>query len=369
MTQACAVVGLSRATAYRRLCPVPRPRLVTRQPSPRRLSQAERAAVLELLDSQRFIDQPPREVYAALLDEGRFLCSPRTMYRLLHQRGSVRDRRDHRERGKYAVPRLQATAPNQVWTWDISKLATHIRGMFLNLYVVLDLFSRYVVAWMVAERENSALAKQLFAQAVGRYGIEPGRLLVHQDRGAPMTAHGFAELLAELGVDRSYSRPRVSNDNPFSESHFHTLKYQPDYPGRFSDARHARHWCEDFFAWYNDEHYHEGLNLFTPADVFLGRVDVVAARRRQALAAAFLRHPQRFVRGLPEVRLPPSHVAINPIDPNDQPVTAEQLINARDAELASLWTPTPRPSTAPIIHLPGTRPCAQGAAPHQPFPS
>jgi len=175
-----------------------------------------------------------------LLDEGRYLCSPRTMYRLLRERGQLRDRRDHRERAKHAIPRLEATSPNQVWTWDISKLATHTRGVFLSLYVVLDLFSRYVVGWMVAEHENSALAKQLFAEAISRYGIEPGKLLVHQDRGAPMTAHGFAELLAALGVDRSYSRPRVSNDNPFSESQFHTLKYQPDYPGRFQGPRHGR---------------------------------------------------------------------------------------------------------------------------------
>lgn len=367
MKSACSALALPRATAYRHLRPsqprVNRPR----RPSHRRLSQAERAAVLEVLDCERFIDQPPREVYATLLDEGRFLCSIRTMYRVLRERGELRDRRDHREREKHAVPRLVATAPNQVWTWDISKLATFVSGVFLNLYVILDLFSRYVVAWMVAERENSALAQQLFAEAISRYGIEPGKLIVHQDRGAPMTAHGFAGLLSALGVERSYSRPRVSNDNPHQESLFHTAKYQPDYPGRFRDARHGRHWCSDFFDWYNNDHHHEGLNLFTPADVFFGRVKLVAARRQEALQRAHDAHPERFVRGLPRVRLPPDIVAINPIEPEQPPITAERILSARDAELASLWTPAPRPSTTPVIHLPGVHILSPGVAPHQPL--
>ena len=222
----------------------------------------DREHILSVLDSERFIDQPVREVYARLLSEGVYLCSWRTMHRLLKERGPVRERRNHREPRKHAVPRLEATAPNQVWSWDISKLATTATGVFLNLYVVLDLFSRYVVAWMVAERENSALAKQLFAEAVGRYNIEAGKLIVHQDRGAPMTSHGFTDLLSELGLERSYSRPRVSNDNAFSESHFHTVKYQPDYPGRFRDIQHARRWLAEFFEWYNDAHHHSGLALF-----------------------------------------------------------------------------------------------------------
>jgi putative transposase len=275
------------------------------------------------------------------------------MYRILQERGAVRERRDHRERGSYAVPRLVATAPNQVWTWDISKLATQVKGVFLNLYVVLDLFSRYIVAWMVAEHENSALAKQLFAEAITRYGVEPRTLQVHMDRGAPMTSIGFAELLCAFSVDKSHSRPRVSNDNPFSESQFHTIKYQPDYPGRFRDARHARQWCNEYFPWYNDEHHHEGLNLFTPADVFFGRVSLVAEQRRLALESAYFRHPERFVRGAPAVRLPPERVELNPIDPGDQPMTAEALLTARDAELSSFETTAPRRSTAPVINLPG----------------
>lgn len=365
MTRACSALGLNRATVYRHLEP-PSPRVAgPRRPNPRRLSHAERSEVLELLNSERFIDQPPREVYATLLDDGRFLCSPRTMYRILHECGELRERREHQERGKHAIPRLVATAPNQVWTWDISKLATFTSGVFLNLYVVLDLFSRYIVAWMIAERENSALARQIFAEAVSRYSIDPGHLIVHQDRGAPMTAHGFAELLSTLGVDRSYSRPRVSNDNPHQESFFHTTKYQPDYPGRFRDVRHARQWFGEFADWYSNYHHHEGLNWFTPADVFFGRAELVAARRQQALQAAFAAHPERFVRGTPIVRLPPDRVAINPIEPEVPAITADRILVARDAELASILTPAPRPSTTPVIHLPGVHSVLPGVAPQQ----
>ena len=367
MRRACVALGLPRATAYRHLHPRCGPCARPRRASHRRLSPAERETVLEVLDSERFLDQPPREVFATLLGEGQFFCSVRTMYRILRERGAVHDRRDHRERGRHAVPRLTATAPNQVWTWDISKLATVARGDFLNLYVVLDLFSRYVVAWMVAAHENSALAKQLFAEAILRYGIRAGELLVHQDRGAPMTAHGFQDLLAELGVGRSYSRPRVSNDNAFSEAHFHTLKYQPDYPGHFQDLGHARRWCADFFHWYNDEHHHDGLALFRPVDVFSGRVTEIAQCREAALADAYVRHPERFVRGAPVVHLPPPVVTLNRLDPTEPVVTAEQLLAARDALLATTPSPATRPSTAPVIHLPGVHHPNRGAEPESVF--
>lgn len=339
MNRACEAVGLSRATAYRHLQPRRRMQPAARRPSPRRISDAEREKVLATLDSERFVDQPPREVYATLLSEGTYLCSVSTMYRILRERAPVRDRRNHREPRRHAIPRLEATAPNQVWSWDISKLPTLERGVFLNLYVILDLFSRFVVAWMVAQRENSALAKQLFAEAIGRHDIEPGKLIVHMDRGAPMKSHGFADLLAdllaELGVDRSYSRPRVSNDNPFSESHFHTVKYQPDYPGRFDGAGHARAWCEDFFEWYNFDHHHEGLALFTPADVFFGRLDTVAARREQALRRAYEQYPERFFNGPSEVRRPPASVTINPLDAAPPP-TAETIISTPADNFAEL---------------------------------
>lgn len=349
MSRACHALGLSRATAYRILRPRPTPVTRPRRPSHRRIPDADRARILAVLDSDRFIDQPPREVYATLLSEGNYVCHWSTMYRLLRERGPVRERRNHREPRHHAVPRLVASEPNAVWTWDISKLATCERGVFLNLYVVLDLYSRYVVAWMVAAHENSALAKQLFSEAVSRYDIEADTLTVHQDRGAPMTSHGFAELLGELGVERSYSRPRVSNDNPFSESHFHTLKYQPDYPGRFRDLDHARRWCDDFFRWYNEDHHHDGLALFTPADVFFDRVEAIATRRETTLRAAYKAHPERFPAGPPRVRRPPQRVRINPAD--TAPPTAQKVLDTDADDLAGLW---PEPANAaPVIHLPG----------------
>lgn len=353
MTRACRALGVNRSSVQRFL----RPRLAgprRRRPrSHRRISDVDRATILAVLDSERFVDQPPREVYATLLSEGTYYCHWSTMYRLLRERGPVRDRRNHREPRRNAVPRLVAAAPNEVWTWDISKLATYERGVFLNLYVVLDLFSRYVVAWMVAAHENSALAKQLFAEAISRHDIEAGALTVHQDRGAPMTSHGFSELLGELGVERSYSRPRVSNDNPHSESHFHTVKYQPDYPGCFHDLAHARRWLEEFFRWYNEQHHHEGLALFTPADVFFGRVDEVAERRERTLIAAYDAHPERFLAGPPSVKRPPTRVLINPADAAPAP-TAHRVLAADDIELATLWTPPTRSTDTPVIHVPGT---------------
>lgn len=353
MIRACDAVGLSRATAYRRKGGKAPRRQGPRRPQTRRLSQQERETIVALLNSERFIDQPPREAYAALLSEGVFHCSWRTMYRLLNEQGPVQERRNHRKSRHHAIPRLSASAPNQVWTWDISKLASYLSGVFFNLYVILDLFSRYPIAWMVAERENAALAKQLFATAILRYNIEPGKLIVHQDRGAPMTAHGFTELLGALGVERSYSRPRVSNDNPHSESLFHTAKYQPDYPGRFESIEHARQWCAEFFQWYSEQHHHTGLALFTPADVYFGRVEAVAQRREEALAGAYAKHPERFVAGPPKVARPPVRVLINPAE--EQPlVTVEELLNTPEADLATLCAPAPRADSGPLIYLPGS---------------
>jgi putative transposase len=236
-----------------------------------------------------------------------------------------------------------------------SKLATYQLGVFLNLYLVLDLFSRYPIGWMVAEHENSALAKQLFAEAITRYRLAPGSITVHSDRGAPMTAIGFVDLLASLGVERSLSRPRVSNDNPFSESAFKTVKTQPDYPGRFYDVTHARRWFADFFAWYADQHRHSGLAFFTPADVFFGRVPVLRRHRQRAVDDAYDAHPERFVRGRPYVRLPPAKVAINPIDPGTPLQTAAELINAPPADtFTSRVVPAPPSPVLPGVTRLGT---------------
>lgn len=327
---ACEALGVSRASLYRNTrLPAP-PRVTQRARSPRRLSDTERAAVLDVLHGAEFADQPPHEVFAALLSRGVYLASIRTMYRVLAEHGETKERRNQRRPHVYAKPSLTATAPNQVWTWDITKLATTLVGVFLHAYVIIDLFSRYVVGWMVAPKECKHLAAQLFAETIARHGVEPG-LTVHADRGSAMKSDTLAQLLATLGAQRSFSRPHVSDDNAFSEAQFKTLKYQPDYPGKFEGELHARGWLEPFFGWHNDEHHHSGLALYTPAEVFFGRVEEVRAVRQAALDAMHAEHPERFPRGAPRAAVPPCEVSINPI-------TASAVTVGHDA---------PAPSSAP----------------------
>jgi transposase InsO family protein len=317
ISTACAALGVSRATLYRQTQAASPPSTATRATSSRRLSDGERKAVLDVMHSGEFVDQPPPEVYATLLSRGIYLASIRTFYRILAELGESAERRAQRSPASHAKPMLRATGRNQVWTWDITKLRGPQKGVFYCLYVVLDLFSRMTVGWLLADRENAKLAEGLFAETVERHGVEPGALTVHADRGAAMRSDGLAQLLGSLGVERSFSRPHVSDDNAFSESQFKTLKYQPDYPTRFASPVHARAWCQEFFDWYNDHHQHSGLALFTPADVYYGRVDEVAAIRQLALDEAYAAHPERFPNGRPVVRRPPASVAINPlsIDP------------------------------------------------------
>lgn len=313
IVQACAAIGLSRATLYRQT-QVTTPSVVAiHPPSPRRLDDTERQAILDALHSKEFVDQPPTEVYARLLSRGTYLGSIRTIYRVLAASGESQERRAQRRPIAHAKPRLTATAPNQFWTWDITKLRGPLPGVFYCLYAILDLFSRMTVGWLLAESESAKLAEHLFAETVARHRVEPGSLTVHADRGAAMRSEGLAQLLGSLGVVRSFSRPHVSDDNAFSESQFKTLKYQPDYPDRFESLLHARAWCQEFFSWYNDLHQHSGLALFTPAEVFYGRVDAVAARRQVALDAAYTAHPERFPNGPPIACRPPTSVAINPL--------------------------------------------------------
>jgi len=314
---ACLALEVSRASLYRkRRSPAsPMPMVRVRRPSPRRLAEAERERVLDMLHLPEFVDQPPTEVYATLLGQGTYLASIRTMYRVLAEYGETKERRNQRRPHPHAKPSLTATAPNQIWTWDITKLATTQRGVFLMAYVIIDLFSRYVVGWMVATKECKHLAAQLFADTIERHGVEPEhRLNVHADRGAAMKSDTLAQLLASLGVSRSFSRPRVSDDNAFSEAQFKTLKYQPDYPGRFDSELHARAYLQDFFGWHNERHHHSGLALFTPSDVFHRRVEIVAAARQSALDGAYRAHPERFPHGAPRVPRPPRAVHINPLD-------------------------------------------------------
>ena len=313
IARACAALGISRATLYRTTQPTRPSAVRTRTPSPRRLSDTERQEVLDVLHSEEFVDQPPTEVYARLLSRGIYLASIRTIYRLLAAFGESEERRAQREPVKHAKPTLTATAPNQVWTWDITKLRGPMPGVFYCLYAVLDLFSRMTVGWLLAERESAELAARLFAETVARHGVEAGALTVHADRGSAMRSEGLAQLFGSLGVVRSFSRPHVSDDNAFSESQFKTLKYQPDYPDRFASLLHARAWCQEFFTWYNNDHQHCGLALFTPADVFFNRVEEIAARRQVALDAAYSSHPERFPNGSPVAGRPPASVAINPL--------------------------------------------------------
>lgn len=313
---ACHALDLNRSSVYARQ----RPRKHTSRaqaPQPRALTPGERREVLTLLHSETFHDQPPAQVYQHLLEQDRYLCSLSTMHRLLRQAGENGERRRQRPAQHHAVPRLCAHAPHDVWSWDITKLATAQRGFYLSLYVVLDLYSRFVVAWMVSRKENSALARQLIDQAATRYGIEAGRLTLHQDRGSPMIAHSFLDLLSDLGVTPSHSRPRVSNDNPFSEAQFKTQKQQPDYPQRFEGVSHAKRWCADYFDWYNRHHHHAGLAGFTPEQVFTGRHHQIAADKQAALDRAYQARPERFVRGRPRVSMPPDTVTINPVTSED----------------------------------------------------
>ena len=280
--------------------------------SPRALSDEERAQVLAALNEDRFCDLAPAEVYATLLDEGRYLCSERTMYRILDDNRQVRERRTQLRHPRYVAPELMATKPNQLWSWDITKLKTFVKSQYLHLYVILDVFSRFVVGWMVAERESGELAKALIDETCERQAITPGELTFHADNGPAMVAQPVAFLLASLGVTKSHSRPHVSDDNPFSEAQFKTLKYRPGFPERFASLRHARTFLQEFFAWYNTQHHHDALALFTPHDVHHGLVAERLENRARVLGAAYAAHPERFVRRAPVPAAPPETVWINP---------------------------------------------------------
>lgn len=309
---ACTALGVPRSTVYRRQRPLRQPRSSVRQAHPRALSPAEQTDVRDVLNSERFVDQAPRTVYATLLDEGVYLCHWRTMYRLLRADAATRERRAVRRHPVYTRPELLATAPCQVWSWDITKLRGPQPGIWYSLYVVIDIFSRMIVGWLLATHEEALLAEQVLAGACLREGIAPDQLTIHADRGAPMTSKAVAELLVDLGVQRSHSRPTVSNDNPYSEAQFKTMKYGPTYPDRFASLADARAWVTTFVQWYNHEHRHSGLGLLTPAMVHGGTADAVVAARQVVLTAAATTHPERFVRGLPTPPAVPTEAWINP---------------------------------------------------------
>ena len=316
---ACQSLGVSRASLYRRrpllgpasLPMLPPPASPIRAAPARALTEQDRQQVLAVLHQERFQDRAPATVHATLLDEGQYLCSVRTMYRLLEQQAESRERRDHLVHPAYQKPELLATGPNQLWSWDITKLRGPVKWSYFYLYVILDVFSRYVTGWMVAERESAELARRFLADTVRKYDIPPGQLNLHADRGRVMRAKPIAFLLADLGVTKSHSRPYVSNDNPFSESHFRTLKYRPDFPDRFGCIQDSRAHCQVFFPWYNEEHRHSGIGMLTPAMVHFGLAADVHARRQEVLDRAYAEHPERFVRKAPAPLALPSEVWIN----------------------------------------------------------
>jgi len=310
--RACEVLAVPRCALYRARQPEPEKTLAARPPSARALSAAEKTTVRETLNSERFQDQAPREVYATLLDEQRYLCSVATMYRILRENQEVCERRAQVRRPAYAKPELRATGPNQVWSWDITKLLGPVTWVYFYLYVVLDIFSRFVVGWLIAERESAELAEVLIAESCARQTIPPHQLTIHADRGGPMTAKPVALLLADLGVVKSHARPRVSDDNPYSEAQFKTLKYHPTFPDRFGSQYDARAWAQPFFRWYNWEHHHTGLGLMTPGTVHYGQAAQLWTNRQQVLQQAYAAHPERFVRGLPQPPALPTEVWINP---------------------------------------------------------
>ncbi|OGW59575.1 MAG: integrase [Nitrospirae bacterium RBG_16_64_22] len=313
----CTAMGLARATYYRTLRPRHGPHR-RRTPS-RTLSRQERQGALAILHEPRFVDRAPAEVYATLLDEGQYLCSERTMYRILAENQEVRERRDQLRHPNYHKPELLATAPNQVWSWDITKLLGPVKWTYFYLYVLLDIYSRYAAGWLLAREENSSLAKRLIEETCRKEGILPGQLIIHSDRGSPMTSKPVALMLSDLGVTKSLSRPQVSNDNPYSEAQFKTLKYRPSFPDRFGSIQDARAYCRDFFTWYNTEHRHSGIGMMTPEAVHQGRASEVTAARQQTLFAAYGHHPERFVHRPPSPPALPSAAWINPPQPKTAP--------------------------------------------------
>jgi putative transposase len=319
----CAAVGEAQARWYRRHRQSPPPPCPERVPTapPRALSEIERKELRAVLNSEEFVDEAPATVYAKLLDQGIYLASVPTMYRVLREHDEVLERRRHATHPAANKPELLATKPNECWSWDITKLLGPAKWTYYYLYVIIDIYSRYVPGWMLAHAENAKLAEALLADTLAKQHIGRHQLTIHADRGSPMTAKTVAFLLADLGVTKSHSRPHVSNDNPFSESQFRTLKYRPQFPERFGCFEDAHAHCGRFFGWYNDEHRHSAIGFHTPADVHYGRAALVRQQRAVILDAAYAEHPERFVGKPPEPPALPTAVWIN--EPKDDTPTTQ----------------------------------------------
>jgi putative transposase len=310
---ACRATGRPQASHYRRHRQSPKPDRPARprRPQPRALSPVERDTVRALLNSPEFVDKAPATVYHELLDEGVYVASVSTMYRILRAHGEVKERRRQATHPARVKPELVATGPNQVWSWDITKLLGPAKWTYYYLYVILDVYSRYVVGWLLADRESAALAERLLADTIVKQRVEPDQLTIHADNGSSMASKPVAFLLADLGVTKSHSRPRTSNDNPYSEAQFRTLKYRPDFPDRFGSLAEARAFCQGFFVWYNTEHRHSGVAWHTPHNVHYGHDNTIREVRAEVLAAAYNRNPERFVRKHPEPADLPTAAWIN----------------------------------------------------------
>ncbi|GIF45450.1 putative transposase [Actinoplanes xinjiangensis] len=325
---ACTAAGRPQANHYRRHRQSPKPEREprVRKPQPRALSQAERDSVRALLNHPEHVDKAPATVYHELLDEGAYLASVSTMYRILREHGEVRERRAQATHPARVKPELVATGPNTVWSWDITKLHGPAKWQYFYLYVIIDIYSRYAVGWLLADRESSILAEKLLADTIVKQHVDRDELTIHADNGSSMASKPVAFLLADLGVTRSHSRPHTSNDNPYSEAHFKTLKYRPGFPDRFDTIEAARAFCRDFFTWYNTAHRHSGIAWHTPHNVHHGHAGTVHAVRAEVLTAAYQRHPERFVRKHPEPATLPEAAWINPPAENQ----ADQQIHSKN---------------------------------------
>ena len=309
---ACESFDIPRASFYRYHSDNANKKDASPKRPPLALDQNEKGEILNILHSEQYQDKAPYQVYAGLLDEGIYHCSIRTMYRILsEEHDGVKERRRQVQRRNHIKPELLATAPNQVWSWDITKLKSVTKWTYFYLYVIIDIFSRYVVGWMVAHQEKTALAKRLIEASCHKQGIPPNQLTLHADRGSSMKSKGVSQLLADLGVTKTHSRPHVSNDNPYSEAQFKTLKYCPEFPGQFGSIQDSRAFCQDFFLYYNKEHYHSGIGLVTPEQLHYGMAEKIYSDRSEVLLEAFNRNPARFKGKLPVPPVLPDAVWIN----------------------------------------------------------
>lgn len=308
----CTALEIPRATYYRHQYPYNTSVITVSKPPSNALSSEEEQRVLDVLHSEQFADKTPYEVFNKLIDEGKYYCSTRTMYRILEKHGETQERRAQRNHRDAIKPELIAIRPNEVWSWDITKLRSYHKWTYFYLYVILDIYSRYVVGWLIADCESKELARELIQKTALKHGIQPDQLTLHSDNGPSMTSHTVSRLLDNLGIAKTHNRPYTSDDNPFSESQFKTLKYCPEFPGQFENINDAERFCQNFFAWYNNDHYHSGISWLTPKSVHYGYGDNILEKRHKAMLQAYLKNPARFNKKIPKLKKLAPAVYINP---------------------------------------------------------